>query len=87
VPAEDPQTQALKDRAQQDEAAAGMDRAKIDSASLMARYGTRLTLAAAGGSSPMVSGASPTMSSDQVGGGTGNTLSTLLTQIMNGRAA
>ena len=60
-PPEDPQTLALKQQAEQDDIAAGEARAQIDSASLMARYGTRLTLAAAGGAS----GALPSVAAPQ----------------------
>ena len=61
-PPDDPQTLALKQQAERDRDAAGMDRARIDSASILARYGTRLSAASAGGGGPSAAGASPTMS-------------------------
>lgn len=71
-PADDPATQALKQQAQQDQTDAVQEQLQIDSASLLARYGSRLTIAAAGGASsgPVVAGASPTMAP---GGGFLNT--------------
>lgn len=58
-PPDDPQYLALKAQADQDNINATENRVQIDSASLLARYGSRLTLAASGGAS--AAGASPTM--------------------------
>ena len=58
-PPEDPQYTALKQRAQQDQITASQNQVRIDSASLLARYGAMVTQANAAGAS--AAGASPTM--------------------------
>lgn len=63
-PADDEQTIALKEQAKRDQAAAGMERAQIDTASLLARYGNRLTLAASNGAGPAAPVTPPGISSD-----------------------
>lgn len=47
APPEDPSITALKAKAQGDDVAALQDRDQIDTAALMARYGTRLAMAGA----------------------------------------
>lgn len=47
APPEDPSITALKAKAQSDDIAALQERDQIDTASLMARYGTRLAMAGA----------------------------------------
>jgi len=48
-PADDPEYLALKQQAEQDKTAALQVRAGMDSAALMARYGSRLAVRAGGG--------------------------------------
>jgi hypothetical protein len=45
---EDPEITAVKERSKQDDLAALQETAQIDTASIMARYGTRLALAGTG---------------------------------------
>lgn len=49
APPPDPQAEALKQQTQNDQVAAIQDTIKIDTASLMARYGTRLAMAQSSG--------------------------------------
>lgn len=51
APPPDPQAEALKAQTQKDQIAAIQDTVKIDTASLMARYGTRLAMAQSNGAS------------------------------------
>jgi hypothetical protein len=46
-PPEDPSITALKGKAQSDDLSALQDRSQIDTANIMARYGTRLAMAGA----------------------------------------
>jgi hypothetical protein len=69
----------LQQQAKADEATALEQRAQVDSASLMARYGARLTSAAAGGGGGAVAvGASPTLAMPS------NLLSTILQNYSGG---
>lgn len=65
-PPDDPAYLALKQKAQDDQAAATSDTVRMDSASLLARYGTLVSLANAG--SPAAPG-SPVMPSRSVATG------------------
>lgn len=65
-PPEDPQYLALKQQADQDQINATQNQVRIDSASLLARYGALVTMANAGGAS--AAGASPAMTARPIGG-------------------
>lgn len=47
APPEDPEITAVKERSKQDDLAALQETTQIDTAAIMARYGTRLALAGA----------------------------------------
>lgn len=56
-PPTDPTVTALNEKAQADDLKALQGTAQIDTASLMARYGTRLAMAGSGSASPLVQAA------------------------------
>lgn len=58
-PAPDPQQIALQKQADNDQIAALRVTAQMDTASLMARYGTRLAMAQAGGASAVTPATAP----------------------------
>lgn len=77
-PQDDPQYLQLKSRAQADQVAATQETARIDSASLLARYGTLVSMANVG--SPTAPGTVAPASSD-AGSGLSGVLSAVISRM------
>lgn len=80
-PSEDPQTTALKAKAEQDQIAATRETTRIDSASLLARYGTLVSVANA--QAPGAPGNVPVATPSAAPGSSG--LAALLPSIISSR--